>query len=356
MVRRKLNITSPADLSYLNLILNAYKKTEPTSMRVAVAYATHSGIGELTTALDKLPSWGKVQKKWLVGIDFCRSDPQALAYLDGLLKSDVRVFDGEFVVSRRGCVPRTSYHPKLYAMKGKKHEAVVLGSGNLSYTGLRIGVEAGVSISGTHLAETKKVSSWFNRYWGEASPLDCISDMYEQQYRARENRKNPVPSDDDTAPESTGSRGQLTPQQLRKLRVCRFLWIQAGNLHKNRGIDKRGNQLMLKRNTRVFFGFPARDLNTDTTVGDIAIEYGGNIRSDCSIRFSNNSMDVLTLPIPDSEGPPMYDQKTLCFEQTGVRQFRLVIGKTRDLTKWKRQSEAVDGYFKMSSSREWGVF
>ena len=113
---------------------------------------------------------------------------------------------------------------------------------------------------------------------------------------------------------------------------------------------------MLKRNSRVFFGFPAHDLQIDSAIGSVAIEYGGQPRPDCSIRFSNNSMDVLTLPIPKTEGPPKYDQETLCFEQTGVRQFRLVMAKKGDVSKWKRQAKVVGGYFKMKSGREWGVF
>ena len=166
----------------------------------------------------------------------------------------------------------------------------------------------------------------------------------------------PALTEEDTAPESAGTHGQLAPAQLRKLNVCRYLWIQVGNLHFNRGPGRPGNQLMLKRNTRVFFGCPARDLARDTALGHVAIEYAGNTRYDCSLRFSNNSMDVLTLPVPGVEGPAAYNQETICFERIGVRQFRLVVGAPRDVTRWKRRSEALDGYFRMNSGREWGVF
>ena len=356
MASRQFVTTDHADGRYIDLIRYAYENTRPTAIFTAVAYATQSGVGELTSSLKDMPCWSSIRKKWLVGIDYCRSDPLALIHLGSLSKSEVRVFDGEFVVGRRGCAPRYSYHPKLYALQGKEHSAVVVGSGNLSHTGLRLGVEAGVSIADPNREEFGMVKSWFGRHWNNATPLDDISAEYEQRYRASENRKNPLPSDDDAAPESAGRRGQLTPEQLRRLAVCKHLWIQAGNLHENRGMDRHGNQLMLKRNTRVFFGFPARDLQTDTVIGSVAIKYGGHLRPDCSIRFSNNSMDVLTLPIPNTEGPPKYDQETLCFEQTGVRQFRLVIGKKGDVSKWKRQAKVVGGCFKMKSGREWGVF
>ncbi len=113
---------------------------------------------------------------------------------------------------------------------------------------------------------------------------------------------------------------------------------------------------MLKRNSRVFFGFPALDLTTDTTIGEVAIQYKGHLRQDCSLRFSNNSMDVLTLPVPDTEGPHSYDQETLHFERAGLRQFKLTIGRRADVVKWKRSSDSINGTFSMSSGRQWGVY
>lgn len=157
-------------------------------------------------------------------------------------------------------------------------------------------------------------------------------------------------------PESAEKRGQITPKQLRKLRVCQQLWVEAGNLHENRGVDNPGNQLMLKRNTRVFFGFPAQDLPKDSKIGSIEVEFNGQTRHDCSLRFSNNHMDVLTLPIPGTEGPTKYDQETLCFTRMGLRKFRLELGKKPRVLQWKRKSQAIEGLFKMKSGRQWGVY
>lgn len=353
----QLATTNPGDRSYIELIAGAYARNQPTAMIAAVAYATHSGVAELLGRFEALDDWGHVRKKWLVGIDFCRSDPMALEELNSLPRSRVRIYDGRFVVGRDRCTPRVSFHPKLYVFqRGNENAAVVAGSGNLSRTGLCMGVEAGVSICDVPDADAGTLETWFDRNWQEATRLSDIAVQYDDRFQALENRSHPIPTEDDVAPESTGKRRQLTPSQLRKLNVCRHLCIQAGNLHENRGPRRPGNQLMLKRNTRVFFGFPARDLDRDTAVGRVAIEYAGNTRDDCSLRFSNNSMDVLTLPLPGGEGPAAYDQKTICFEQIGVRQFRLVLGNRRDVTRWRRQSKAIDGYFRMPSGREWGVF
>ena len=330
--------------------------TCPTRMCVAMAYATHSGVAELEDLLGASSNWNRLTKKWLVGIDFCRSDPVALTHLNSLARSELRVFDGEFVVSRKGCVPRTSFHPKLYEFKGKRQSAVVSGSGNLSKTGLCTGVEAGIYLTGMNRAKIQELDGWFSQHWHKATPISGILSRYEKRHCDSENRRNPVPTEDDVAPVSAGHHGQLSPAALRKLNTCTHFWIQAGNLHRNLGMQRPGNQLMMKRNTRVFFGFLARDLATDTLIGHVAIKYGGNLRPKCSLRFSNNSMDVLTLPIPDSEGPAKYDQETICFKQVGVRQYRLILGRSREKSKWKRRSSAIGGAFKMKSGRQWGVF
>jgi hypothetical protein len=67
-------------------------------------------------------------------------------------------------------------------------------------------------------------------------------------------------------------------------------------------------------------------------------------------------MDVLTLPIPDAEGPTAYDGETLLFRTTGLNTFTLTIGGSKDKAKWERQSQRIEATFKMSSGRKWGVF
>ena len=357
MTSVRLLATEAHDGSYVGGVATAYERIRPTQMMAAVAYATHSGVAELIHRLETMAKWKSVRKRWLIGIDFCRSDPIALGELDTLPRSDVRIHDGAVVVRRSGCCPRASFHPKVYAFRRKTNRVVVVGSGNLSRTGLCTGIEAGAVVADPSDSAFRGVQTWFDGHWQQATPLSEIADSYEARYRATDNRRHPTPTDDDTAPTSVGTGRQLTAVQLRKLNVCKHLWIEAGNLHLNRGAGRAGNQLMLKRNSRVYFGFPARDLSRDTTLGHVEIDYAGTVRPDCSLRFSNNHMDVLTLPLPGTHGPARYDQETLCFEQVGLRRFRLTIGRHRDVASWKRRSKAVDGHFRMSSGgREWGVF
>jgi len=357
MILEQLLATNARDRQYGNLLREAFDASAPNRVRAALAYATQSGVAELCATLGACAPWRTARKQWLIGIDYCRSDPGALDHLASLSHSAVKVHDGTFVAGRSGCTPRVSYHPKLYLFSGERVTATLVGSGNLSQTGLRLGVEAAASLRSAEAAvKLAPVTQWYEQMWRAATPYDQIARQYAAKYNAESNRRQPAPIDDDAAPEAAGTRGQLTPEQLRQLRVCQNLWIEAGNLHENLGPGRAGNQLMLKRNARVFFGFQARDLTRDTLVGTVAIKYGAKTRDECSLRFSNNSMDVLTLPIPGEEGPAAYDRQTLLFRRTGVRQFTVSLGTEAQIANWRRQSDQVAGRFQMKGGREWGVF
>ena len=344
--------TKADDGQYLDLIRSAYEQIKPQRICVAVAYATHSGVADLEGALSDLPRWKKARKQWLVGIDYCRSDPLALDHLSDLPESKVRVFDGDFVASRKGCVPRCSFHPKAYLLFGASKSGAVVGSGNLSRTGLQHGVEAAAAVRGGSAINDMRL--WFRSQWRSATPFKAIEEHYRGEYESAANCRHPQALEDDAAPESASRRGQLKPHELRKLRVCRRLWIEAGNVTRNRGPNRPGNQLMMKRNARVFFGFAAKDLPRDSAVGEVTIEWSGQRHVGRSLRFSNNSMDVLTLPVPD-EGES-YDRQTLHFEQVGVRAFKLQIGSNAEVRRWKRRSQAIDGVLPMKGGRQWGVY
>lgn len=356
MTIERLLATNARDGRYMDMIRAAFDQTQPRQICAAVAYATHSGVADLDAALSDLQGWQEAKKRWLVGIDYCRSDPLALAHLSNLPKSKVRIFDGEFVSSRKGCVPRTSYHPKAYLLLGDKRSAAVVGSGNLSHTGLLQGIEAGASISETKPISIKDMQRWFTSNWQTATSFKKIEEEYGRQHGSLENRRHPMAFEDDAVPESASRAHQLSPSELRKLRVCRHLWIEAGNITRNRGPNRPGNQLMMKRNSRVFFGFEAADLDRDTLVGHAAIQFGDNAPKPCPLRFSNNSMDVLTLPVPGSEGPIEYDNQTLHFEQKGVRAFRLTIDSPSEAKRWRQLSFNIRGRHTMKSGRQWGIY
>jgi len=371
-------VAQPAGgINYLELFREALIRA-PGVRRfdAAVAYATSGGVRLLNEAclgVDR-DTWMEVRKRWLVGIDYCRTEPLALEMLRDIPRSEVRIHAGSTVVARKRCTPLVPYHPKLYILRGPNTIGTICGSGNLSRNGLTRGHEVGHLMVAAHPANNieksvyricQRLARWFAHSWNNASPIGSIFDRYLQIYESSQHLRAPTPTDDDASEIATMSTGShhraLGPEDLRKLRACRRLWIEAGNLHHNRGKDEQGqwrpgNQLMLTPMTRVFFGFAASDLPRDSKLGEVAIIYAGHIRNDCSLRFSNNSMDVLTLPVPGAGGPDKYDQENLLFEKMSNGAFRLSLGTVQEKKIWIRKSKAIDGYHRMTSGRQWGVF
>ena len=362
-------ITQPLDgTKYTDLFGEAFSYAAFERLDIAVAYSTLRGAFALRDAIESACSWDGLKKRWVVGIDWCRSEPSALEYIASLPDSEARIFDGLSIVNKKGCVPSIPFHPKVFILGSNEATAIISGSANLSLNGQTRGHEVGSLLiskssgdleQGDSEAPVNVVVNWFEQVWSQSSPLVDILTPYSSQYETNENLQAPVPTEDDATPLPTKSRRALSQKRLRQLRACRHLWIQAGNLHANRGPGLAGNQLMLSALTRVFFGFPAIGVPRDTLIGHVRVEFQGHERTDCSLRFSNNSMDVLTLPIPGTEGPPRYDSETLLFEQmvdsAGVK-YILRIGSALERRAWRNQSRRVFGDFKMTSGREWGVF
>lgn len=246
-----------------------------------------------------------------------------------------------------------------------------MGSGNLSRNGLRGGHElGGVLICGdpqtpleTALLEScRSVSLWFENQWKKADDFSSLRDGYLKRYESPDNLRAPPPTEDDSvqsdepAADRLRHRG-LTIDQLRQLRAASHFWVEfVPNQNRGRGLP--GSQLMMSRMMRVFFGFAADDLPPDTPIDDVEIEFNG-FRDRFSMRFSNNKMDVLNLPVPGREGPSTNDNKILLFERRPSGRgtnFLLRVGNRAEVREWFRRSERVGGSHRMASGRPWGVF
>lgn len=266
------------------------------------AYATQSGfrVFELSVGKD---FWSETRSRWLFGIDYGRTDPRALREIAGRTNTEVRIFDGRFVVDRPGFDPRRDFHPKIAMMKNTatKMQGVVLGSGNFSNNGLRRSVEAGATIISTkkaHLDEhIKPVRSVFEELWGQACPLEDIVKSYEDRLAAL-----------------VGSRD--TTRSAKVAGPVRGFWIEAGYVTKNRGQDKPGNQIFAPNGFRSFFGLK-KGKNTSTHIGEITFKTEVGPMVTKNYRENDNGMEKLTLPMPEDHGFAVYDGKVLVFEPEG---------------------------------------
>lgn len=367
-------IHQPRDGGHAGAIAQVVDDASVTSLRAAMAYVTTGGATTLLKEISRLEAgsqrWSTMRKRWLVGIDWLRSDPPALERLSALPASKVRVFDGARLVGRPGCYPYQTWHPKLYILAGADTTAVIHGSANLSRNGLNFGHEVG-SLSmvafprntlENHMMKTLNESkTWFDTMWRSATPWADIRLAYGVRFSDEAISRQATVDDDNTPSDIVGRpRGGIPAGRLIALRACRNLWIEAGNLHHNRGPARPGNQLMMSAMTRVFFDKLAEDVVTDSPLGSVSLqEPGTKIRIERPLRFSNNSMDVLALPVPTAPWPSSYDQAVLLFTRVTVSAdlcFELRLGTAREAQRWRRASQRQSTAYRMTSGRAWGVF
>lgn len=358
-------IAQPAGQTTLDAIEAIAKGSDLTKLDIAAAYVTSSGTYDLLKRIDATlgADWVNVKKRWITSFDYCRTQPIALETLLSLPASSVRVYDASFCLANGG-MPKVPFHPKVFLFRGKEKDFVLAGSGNLSRSGLSKGVEVGLTLAvnrknpaeSTSAASIKGLRSWYKKVWDDASPLDAaLLKRYVKLFESVPNLAHPAATEDDLASGET-STGALTNKDLQKLRVCSHFWIEAGNITKNRGPNLPGNQLMMKRLSRVFFGYDPIAVPENTIIGSVDTSYSGGPIDSYTLSYSDNKMDKLNLPIPGTVGPAAYDNKFLLFREVAPHLFSLTIGTKADKAAWVKNSKAIDAHFKMSSGREWGVF
>lgn len=359
-------ITQPTFRTTLDAIGDALSTSGLVSMDVAAAYITSAGTKLLLQKLSEADRANEMgfEKRWITSFDYCRTEPVALRALQAVHASSIRIHDAQVCLNLKG-VPHVPFHPKAFLFRSHKADCVLAGSGNVSRSGLMRGYEAGLLVGADRAATLgddpartaiAALRSYFEATWEKASPLTSdLLGRYERLFESREHLRNPVPTEDDVAA-LDAPRGKLTSEQLRKLRICRHFWIEAGNITKNRGPHVPGNQLMMKKLSRVFFGFEPSPLEKNSPIGTIDIRYENLVSDSCSLTFSDNSMDKLVLPIPDLSGPTSYDNKVLLFERVKPGLFQLILGTQGDVREWVKKSKRIDAIDTMRGGRKWGVF
>lgn len=356
------HVLQPGERSTFQTLKGCVAANFSSHVDVAVAYITSSGLLNLLKMFDNEMHGGlhAVPIRWITSFDYRRTDPACLSRLLDLHEDRVRIFGGELSL-KTGCMPSTPFHPKVFIFKGMGQQRVLAGSGNLSYSGLVRGHEAGflaIDLNGKApvSAPVQGYFDWFDALWQNSDILDAgLLARYKAQYDKRENLEAPALTDDDLLPAGSGL-GALSLAELTKIRAARHLWISSDNVTPNRGKRLPGNQLMMKRMSRVFFGVPAIDVPKDTHLDNLNISYNGGDYKDCTISYSNNAMDKLTLPIPGDGGPPTYENTVMLFERVRPNEFDLTLAKAGDKARWKARSKAINGYFTMKGGRDWGVY
>ena len=264
----------------------------------AFAYVTDSGVAKLLMQLkDEFEDRRKC--RWLFGIDYGRTHPTALKKLKDVGTSEIRIFDGEYVLDSKLFKPRMSYHMKTALTlnkDGTPHKQIV-GSGNLSANGLLSAAEAGCLIDYSTLNGEigKGIVKSLEEMWDNSTPLDKILKDYEKQYSII------------IKPANFGSK----PSEVKN---AKLFWIDIGYVTKNRGPGKPGNQFDLPRDSHIHLGLKKiRAPKKNTILGGLDIVTPDGRTVSRNLRFGNNDMEKLTLPVPEEYGYDSYDGKILTF-------------------------------------------
>jgi hypothetical protein len=80
---------------------------------------------------------------------------------------------------------------------------------------------------------------------------------------------------------------------------------------------------------------------------------------DVNLRFGDNSMEKINLPIPDVAGPPTYDNAFIIFTRngtsaSGIAKFTLDVADAAGLAARQRAARASED-FAMQGGRRWGL-
>lgn len=326
------------------------------------AFASLKGAQLLNATLGESASWRNAVKRWIISIDDGLTEPDALRFLMSLRNSEVRIPDGEALLARR-LAPVRRFHPKTMVVEWGKNAylplALVVGSANLTLNGLSLGHEHVMCTRATGRSRfPEDVLAQLNdleQTVEAAAQIDAAFVKQYEQVRPTAHRAALEDEEDDRVARILQPNAVLPAQESAALASANNLWVQIDYVVPNRGRGVEGNQIDLKRGTRVFFGFGDRPLPRNSPIGTISVVYQGHA-AQRNLRFGNNSMDKLDLPIPGADGPPTYTDTTLLFTREDGGHFRMAVAAGRSSAQWRATSRRLGTMFRMQSGREFGVF
>lgn len=332
---------------------------------VAAAYATEAGATVFAGSL--AGSWSQFEdakKIFVVGLDYGLTEPEALEYLCDMKGAECRVFELERTLASRLRPKVQAYHPKVFAFFDRpgpnlsKRAGGIIGSVNLTARALTENLESYVHFDIRR--SDKGGAEWFSRFKRFQSDLIRSSSLVTSEVISRYRKVRPsrppiAPARETLQPTLPSS--DLDESTLLALRGARYLWTQTLTIVRNRGRGNHGNQVDLKRGARVFFDPSARlNVQKNQPLGDFIIELDGHVGPPCSMRFGDNGMDKMNLPLPETKSSQDgYEHADLVWERIGPKRFRLIV--SRNSKRWRKAAEKAGNVRDYANSnRKWGFF
>jgi HKD family nuclease len=328
------------------------------------AFASSKGAKLLVACLSKASSsWTSASKRWVISIDGGITEPDALRFLLRLRRAEVLVPDAEEILTRN-LRPIHRFHPKTLLLETRDGDfeptGILVGSANMTCNGLCFGHEHAIAVQLRSAAGRGVPATVLDGVDELETVIKCATPIdldFVDRYEAIRPVKPRLPEkfEDKRSEMILQERSVLPGPQAAALAAAAHLWVEVEYVVPNRGKEEEGNQIDMQRGTRGFFGFGDKALPRNSPIGSVRILYDTHAASR-NLRFGNNSMDKLDLPIPKVEGPSSYSNQTLLFTRESSNSFRLTVGTAGDVAKWKAKSKAAGTLFKMRSGREFGVF
>ena len=332
----------------------------------AFAFATKKGARLLVDALSSaMPNWNRVEKEWVVSIDYGLTEPDALRFLRSIGRSNVRVANAREVLQRRFLRPKTCFHPKTLIMRSGTAPSVgslalMVGSANLTVSGLCTNHEHLASAVWTHLQSSGQESvpagilQQVHRVDALFAQASIASEALVREYTRVRPRHVTTADDNNPLASQLADRPVVSITRAAIMASSAKMWVEIRYVVRNRGRQREGNQIDLQRGCRAFFGLSTADVPKNSPLGQVTIRYGA-IATPRNMRFGDNGMDKLDLPIPGLEGPPSYRNTTLLFERSLDGSFKMTVGTAHEAQVWKSTSREQGTLYRMQGGREYGV-
>lgn len=302
-----------------------------TNVDVAVAYASRGGVKLLCDSLESQASWVPAAKRFLVSMDFGITEPAALELLARQPNLEVRIPNGQRVLASRRLIPPHTFHAKGYLFRATPlatPQSLIIGSANLSVSALATGSEimarqtwtGRLSAADTvRFAQAARFLTWFEDAWASADTLASLLPSYKALRKKR--RIGPLEDDKTTATRkfvADPSKVEVVGRLAVQLAAAKSLWVHTDTLYVNLQSRGVGNQLDTPRGTRVFFGFSSSQVPKNHVFGNVELQVNGHASVQRSVRFGNNMMDKVNLPVPGLDGPANYNNAVLIFDRAGA--------------------------------------
>ncbi len=330
------------------------------SLFTCIAYATKVGCKVVSESLqDRISQWSRMKKDWLISIDYGITEPDALEYLADLPNSRVWIPNADDLIGRH-LRPRRSFHKKLYVFDClRKQDALGIfsGSANLTLGGLYLNDEQATSLvwtsplsrsEETTIGRARQEIIQLRSIVASTSQLNTsLLKQYRLVWRSRSTKSK---DDQEITQRITEPNPHLSISRSAILATASNYWVDVKYVVENLGPGVPGNQIDLLRGSRVFFGFGAGEVPRNTVLGKVRIRYDDEV-IDCNMRFGNNQMDKLNLPVPGSPRPVTYHGQTLLFHRNTDDTFALRVAGPKDISQWKSLSQRQGTLFSMRSGR-----